>query len=72
MIVAIWVFFMVGEPDVRTHATPYVQIEASPYMHDVRPDVVERDCAQEFATKYPGSCVCDSGWHRQEVKVMGQ
>lgn len=71
MIVSIWVFCMLGE-QVAQQGTPYVQIVASPYMHDVRPDVVEHDCAAEFAAKYPGCTVCESGWHRQDVQVMGE
>ena len=71
MIVSIWVFFMLGEPDVRTHATPYVQVTASPWEHDYAPEDTEQTCAAEFHAKYPSACVCDSGWHRQEVRVMG-
>jgi len=71
MIVSIWVFFMLGEPTLTEPGTPYVQIVSSPYMHDVRPDVVERDCAQEYAAKYGSHPVCDCGWRRQEVTVMG-
>lgn len=68
MIIAIWVFFVLGDPS-QGPGTAYTQIEASSYMHDVRPDVVERDCAQQFAAAYPGVPVCDCGWTRQEVTV---
>lgn len=71
MIISIWVFFMLGEPVEQDHGTAYVQIEASRYMHDVRPDVVEHDCAELFHNKYPGIAVCDSGWCKQSVRVMG-
>lgn len=71
MILSIWVFFMLGDPTPTEPGIAYVQIAASPYMHDVRPDVVERDCAAEYAAKYPGHPVCECGWRRQEVKVMG-
>lgn len=70
MIVFVWVFFMLGEPAGTEPGTPYVQIEASPYMHDVRPDVVEADCGAQFHELYPGHPVCETGWCRQAVKVM--
>lgn len=72
MIVSVWVFFMLGDSLAENeHRTAYVQIAASPYMHDVRPDVVEHDCEALFHDRYPDYVVCDSGWCRQQVQVMG-
>lgn len=73
MIVSIWVFFMVGDALEQTeHRTAYVQDFASPWEHDREPTVVEQRCEEEFHRRYPGYVVCDSGWCRQEVKVMGE
>lgn len=72
MIVAVWVFFMLGEPTVEHPGTPYVQATASPFEHDYHPEEVEAACERQFHLLYPEACVCDSGWHRQDVKVMGQ
>lgn len=71
MIVSIWVFFMLGYETPDHPGAAYVQIAASPYMHDVRPDVVEHDCEALFHDRYPDYVVCDSGWCRQQVQVMG-
>lgn len=71
MILSIWVYFMVGDPTPAEPGIAYVQATASPFEHDRDPALVEEGCAQEFAAKYPGHTVCECGWRRQEVKVMG-
>lgn len=71
MIVSIWVFFMLGDPTPSEPGTAYVQVTASPWEHDYAPETTEQACAAEFAVKYPGHPVCECGWSRQEVKVMG-
>ena len=72
MIVSIWVFFMLGDSLAsEEHRTAYVQQIVSPYTHDYGPERVEQECAEEFHERYPGYVVCESGWCRQEVKVMG-
>ena len=72
MIVAVWVFFVMGYETPEHPGVPYVQATASPLDHERKPEKTEQACAKEFAAKYPGVCVCDSGWHRQEgIKVMG-
>lgn len=71
MIVSIWVFLILGEPVDGHPGTPYVQAVAPAYVHDHYPERVEAACAKEFHRLYPDACVCDSGWHIQEVKVMG-
>lgn len=72
MIISIWVFFMLGDSLTQEeHRTAYVQIEAPAYMHDVRPEIIETECAEEFHLRYPGYVVCDSGWCKQQVQVWG-
>jgi hypothetical protein len=71
MIVSIWVFLILGVQEDQ--GTVYVQQTASAYAHDhqdLRESVEER-CRLEFDRKYPGHTIEDSGWHRQEVRVMG-
>lgn len=70
MIVSIWVFMVLGVQEDR--GTVYVQREVSSYTHDRTPEVVEREVEKDFHKRYPLSTVEDSGWHRQEVKVMGE
>lgn len=72
MIVWIWVFFMVGDPTPEEPGTAYTQVTASPWDHQMHPESVELECQQEFHAKYPGHCVCDSGWVQQQVRVLGQ
>jgi hypothetical protein len=72
MIVSIWVFFMLGDPTPAEPGIAYVQATASPWQHDHRPEAVETMCQQEFAACFPGHCVTECGWKRQEVKVMGE
>jgi len=72
MIVSIWVFFMLGEPSLDHPGTSYVQTTASPWEHEREPEVVEHRCADAFHAKYPGVTVCDSGWCKQSVQVMGE
>jgi hypothetical protein len=73
MIVSIWVFFLLGDPLSSDHGTPYVQFEASQSWHDDanRRELIEHRCHEIYDATYPGHPVCDSGWCRQEVKVMG-
>jgi hypothetical protein len=73
MIVSIWVFFMLGDPLTGEHGTPYVQRTASETVHS-RPalrDGVEDAARMLYEHDYPGHPVCDSGWCRQEIRVMG-
>lgn len=72
MIVSIWVFLIMGEPVADHPGTPYVQATASPFEHDSAPEQVEAECERQFHELYPEACICDSGWHRQQVTVMGQ
>lgn len=73
MIVSIWVFFMVGDALAQEeHRTAYVQETCSQIQHSRYPELIERECEEEFHRLYPGYVVCDSGWCRQEVKVMGE
>lgn len=71
MIVSIWVFFMLGDPFATEHGTPYVQRTASSIVHDMEParELVEETAHQEFASRYPGHVVTDSGWRKQDVTV---
>lgn len=71
MIVSIWVFLILGVQEDQ--GTAYVQATASEYAHS-HPELcrrVERDAQKEFERMFPGHTVADSGWQRQEVKVMG-
>ena len=72
MIVSIWVFLMLGYESPEHPGVPYVQMTASPRVHDYAPEQVEQACEREFHKLYPGACVCDSGWYRQQVTVMGE
>lgn len=71
MIISVWVFFMLGEPTPSEPGTAYVQYEAKPWMHDKQPEVIEAACRKEYAEKYRTHPVYESGWKRQEIKVMG-
>lgn len=71
MIVSIWVFFMLGDPTPAEPGIAYVQQTAPAWQHDNDPELVEEWCKAEYAQKYPGHPVCECGWRRQEVKVMG-
>lgn len=73
MIINIWVFFMLGDALEQTeHRTAYVQVTAPQHMHDTRPEAIETECEEEFHRLYPGYVVCESGWCRQQVRVMGE
>jgi|GEM_PF-3660235 len=72
MDIAVWVFFMIGDPTPEEPGTPYVQATASPFKHARDPQDVERRCAEEYEDKYPGHPVCECGWRQQTVRVMGQ
>jgi hypothetical protein len=71
MILSIWVFFMLGDPTPTEPGIAYVQATASRFQHDYAPEATEQACAAEYAAKYPGHPVCECGWRRQEVTVMG-
>lgn len=73
MIVSIWVFLIMGEPMADHPGTPYVQATASSHTHDYAParEELEEACENRFHLLYPEACICESGWHRQEVRVMG-
>ena len=72
MIVSIWVFFMLGDSLAQSeHRTAYVQVTASQTQHDYAPEGFEQACEEEFHELYPSYVVCDSGWCRQQVTVMG-
>lgn len=73
MIVDIWVFFVLGDSLAgNEHRTAYVQQTASQTQHRRYPEMVELQCEREFHRLYPGYVVCDSGWCRQRIQVMGQ
>ena len=73
MIVSIWVFFMLGDSlEQAEHRTAYVQVTASQTQHIYAPEQFENACAEEFHQLYPDYVVCESGWHRQQVQVMGE
>lgn len=71
MIVSIWVFLILGYDTPDHPGAPYVQATASPFEHDYQPEQVEEACERQFHLLYPTACICESGWHRQEVRVMG-
>jgi hypothetical protein len=73
MIVSIWVFFMLGEPSETAHGTPYVQASTPAFVHDTKHarEALEETMAERFHHDFPGVAVVESGWRRQEVKVMG-
>lgn len=71
MIVSLWVFFLLGDPLAEDHGTPYVQATASAWEHDRCPAEVEHWAYKQFHERYPGHAICDSGWCRQQVQVMG-
>lgn len=73
MIVSIWVFLILGEPVAGYPGTPYVQATASDHTHDYAParELVEADCEHRFHEMFPDACICESGWQRQKVRVMG-
>ena len=73
MIVSIWVFFLMGDPLAHEHGIPYVQHTAPEPVHATawRREDFEQECRAEFEGKYPGHVVCDSGWCKQKVEVMG-
>lgn len=71
MIVSIWVFFLLGYETPDHPGAAYVQHVAPAWAHDNYPQLVEDSCAAEFHERYPGYVVCDSGWCKQQVRVMG-
>lgn len=73
MIISIWVFLILGEPVEQYHGTPYVQMTCPAFVHDtdhVR-TALEQSARERFEHMYPGQVVADSGWHKQEIRVMG-
>jgi hypothetical protein len=73
MTVTIWVFYLMGETLTGEHGTPYIQFEASQRWHETQSEreLIERACRDIYNETYPHHPVFDSGWCRQEVKVMG-
>jgi len=75
VIISIWVFFLLGEPQAAAeHGTPYTQVTASALEHDrsVIREQIEARAHEKFHHDYPGHYVCDGGWVRQKVQVNGQ
>lgn len=72
MIVSIWVFFMVGDSLIAGEPPAYEQQVVSGIAHDRAPECIEAACVRDFHVKHPHHVICDSGWCRQEVKVMGE
>lgn len=71
MILSIWVFFILGDP--APAGTAYVQATAPAFVHDTEHarQALEEAMEERFHDCYPDVAICERGWCRQDVRVMG-
>ncbi|HKY45017.1 MAG TPA: hypothetical protein VJM50_18140 [Pyrinomonadaceae bacterium] len=66
----VWVYSLMGDPNEGEHGIPYVQdaVGELSYRSAMVRATVEATAHWNFERCFPGHCVCEERWDRQEIE----